>query len=194
VTAFVAGLYAVSAAVLAIPLLGERLERSTLAALLAALVGTALLADVRTGEATALGIGLALVAALCFGLFLVLSRRWGVSHGLTGPVVGLATLTISGILCLVLAIATGEPMIPPAPRLDAGAAGQVLVVAGMRRLEARHASAMLLLNPPTAAVLSVLLLGEGLSPIQLVGAAAVLVAIAVASGVAGIRPRAGGSG
>lgn len=194
VTAFVAGLYAVAAAILAIPLLGERLERSTLVALLTALVGTALLAEVSPGEETALGIGLALGSALCFGLFLVLSRRWGASHGLTGPIVGLATLTISGVVCLVLAVAAGQPLVPPDARMDAvlatawiavapGAAGNVLVVAGMRRLEARYASAMLLLNPPTAAILSILLLGVGLSPVQLVGAAAVLVAIAVASGV-----------
>ncbi|HEX5039120.1 MAG TPA: DMT family transporter [Candidatus Limnocylindria bacterium] len=198
VTAFVAGLYAVTAAILAVPVLGERLERSTLVALLAALVGTALLAEVQPGEETVLGIGLALLAALCFGLFLVLSRRWGTAHGLTGPLVGLATLTISGVLCLLLALAAGQPMVPDAARLDAviatgwiavapGAAGQVLVVAGMRRLEARYASAMLLLNPPTAAILSVLLLGQGLTPVQLVGAAAVLVAIAFASGIVGHR-------
>jgi drug/metabolite transporter (DMT)-like permease len=57
------------------------------------------------------------------------------------------------------------------------------VVVGMRRLPARRASAFLLLNPPTAVLLSWLLLGEHFSIGQFVGAALVLVAMAGASGL-----------
>jgi drug/metabolite transporter (DMT)-like permease len=53
----------------------------------------------------------------------------------------------------------------------------------MRRLEARRASFYLLLNPPTAAVLAFVLLGERLEPHQIVGGGLVLVAIAAASGL-----------
>lgn len=193
VTAFVAGLYAVLAALFAIPILGERLDRRTLAALLAALLGTVLLSDLRPDRDTWVGIGIALIGAAAFALFLVLSRRWSAVHALSGPTIGIATMTIGAAVALAAIALSGEPLVPRQPRIDAtaslawlaagpGAAASVLVVAGMRRLPARRASVFLLLNPPTAAVLSVLLLGQALSAIQLVGAVSVLVAIGVASG------------
>lgn len=199
VTAFVAGLYAVLAAAFAIPLLGERLERPTLAALLVALVGTILLSELRLDDVNLAGIGVGLVAATTFGLYLVLSRRWGRPYGLTGATIGLTSLTATGVAALAVVLVTGEPLVPADLRLDAaaaigwlaigpGVAAAVLVVSGMQRLETRHASAFLLLNPPTAAVLAAVLLGERLSLLQLVGGACVLVAIAAASGI--VRSRA----
>ena len=64
-----------------------------------------------------------------------------------------------------------------------GALAAILVVTGMRRIPARRASAFLLLNPPTATLGAWLLLGERLSPLQLLGGALVLLAIAGASGI-----------
>lgn len=193
VTAFVAGLYAVLAALLAIPILGERLESRTLLALAAALGGTVLLSDLQASGADLGGIGLGLLAATAFALFLVLSRRWSARHGLTGATVGLASLTVSAAVTAVVAALDGSlvPEAPPAHATAAllwiaaapGAAASVLVVVGMRRLPARVASLFLLLNPPTAAVLGLVLLDERLSGMQLVGGALVLVAIAVAGGV-----------
>lgn len=196
VTAFVAGLYAVLAAALAVPLLGERLERSTLVALLAALFGTALLADLTLTVKTVAGIGLGLVAAASFGLYLVLSRGWARRRGLSGAVVGLSSLTMTGVAGVAAVVLAGEPMLPPVPRTDAllamgwlalgpGVVAAVLVVAGMQLLPARLASVFLLLNPPTAAVLAFVLLGERLSALQLIGGACVLVAMAVAAGMLG---------
>jgi probable blue pigment (indigoidine) exporter len=202
ITAFVAGLYAVLAAVLAVPLLGERLEARTFVALGAALAGTVLLSGIGGGSADAGGIALGLVAAAAFGTFLVLSRRWSAPHGLTSPTVALSTLSISTLVALGVAAASGDPLLRPDPPADSlvalgwlaagpGAAASVLVVIGMRRLPARYASAFLLLNPPTAALLGFVLLGETLDGVQLVGAALVLVAIAAASGAV---PARGGSG
>jgi DME family drug/metabolite transporter len=192
VTAFVAGLYAVLAAALAIPLLGERLERSTLAALLAALFGTLLLADLTLNAETIVGTGLALVAAASFGLYLVLSRGWARSRGLSGAVVGLSSLVMTGVAGLAAVALAAEPMVPDAPRADAlvaiawlalgpGVVAAVLVVAGMQLLPARLASAFLLLNPPTAALLALVLLGERLTALQLIGGACVLAAMASAT-------------
>jgi DME family drug/metabolite transporter len=192
VTAFVAGLYAVLAAALAIPVLGERLERSTLAALLAALFGTLLLADLTLNAETVAGIGLALVAAASFGLYLVLSRGWARSRGLSGAVVGLSSLAMTGVAGLAAVVLAAEPMVPDAPRADAlvaiawlalgpGVVAAVLVVAGMQLLPARLASAFLLLNPPTAALLALVLLGERLTVLQLIGGACVLAAMASAT-------------
>jgi DME family drug/metabolite transporter len=192
VTAFVAGLYAVLAAALAIPVLGERLERSALAALLAALFGTLLLADLTLNAETVAGIGLALVAAASFGLYLVLSRGWARSRGLSGAVVGLSSLAMTGVAGLAAVVLAAEPMVPDAPRADAlvaiawlalgpGVVAAVLVVAGMQLLPARLASAFLLLNPPTAALLALVLLGERLTVLQLIGGACVLAAMASAT-------------
>ena len=194
ITAFVAGLYAVLGAAFAIPVLGERPERSTLAALLLALVGAALLGEVQLGGDTALGAAVALLAAVCFAAFLVLSRRWSFAYGLPGPSIALAAQVLTALVALVLAGATG-PILPAAsPGADAVAAviwlglavaalATVLVVVGMRRLPARRASAFLLLNPPAAVLLSWLLLGERFSIGQFVGAGLVLVAMAGASGL-----------
>jgi drug/metabolite transporter (DMT)-like permease len=194
VTAFVAGLYAVIAALLAIPLLGERIERTTLLALVAALAGTVLLSDISRSRGSPGGVATALVAAIAFGTYLVLSRRWTGPYRLDGPLVGTTTMAISSVVTLSAAALVGDPLIPAEPSVNAlvamawlsvgpGAAAAVLVVAGVKRLEARYASLFLLLNPPTAALLAVLLLHERLEPLQVLGAACVLLAIAGASGV-----------
>ena len=194
ITAFVAGLYAVLAAALAVPLLGERPERITILSLGLALLGTVLLGDLQPSMRLAGGIGIGLVAAIAFALFLVLSRRWSVPYGLPGPSVALAALALSGAgTALLMGVAgvplTEGPLLPEAAwavawlALGPGALAAVLVVIGMRRLPARRASAFLLLNPPTAAVLAWVLLGERLSPIQLLGGALVLAAMAGASGL-----------
>ena len=195
VTAFVAGLYAVLAAALAVPVLGERPERRTVASLMVALVGTALLSDLRPSVDLAAGIGVGLVAAVSFALFLVFSRRWSRPYGLPGASVALVALGMSGIgigaLVPILGDAGVEGVVLPEAAaaviwlaVGPGALAAVLVVAGMRRLPARRASAFLLLNPPTAALGAWLLLGERLSAVQLIGGALILLAMAGASGLA----------
>ena len=197
VTAFVAGLYAVLASVLAIPLLGERIERRLILALFGAFLGTLLLSDLQAAAASAGGIALGLLAASAFSLFLVLSRRWGEPHRLTGPTVGLASLGISAVASAVVAGIDGS-LLPedPTPAASAavawiaagpGAAASVLVVVGMRRLPARHAGLFLLLNPPTAAILGYAVLGERLEFSQIVGAVLVLAAIGLATVVRSTR-------
>jgi drug/metabolite transporter (DMT)-like permease len=194
VTAFVAGLYAVLAAALGVPLLGERLERRTVAWLGLALAGTLLLSDLRPSAHLATGIVVGLGAAVAFALFLVLSRRWSAAHRLTGPVVALAGLSEMGVGIAIYALLAGDPGIWAPVRPEAVAAvvwlavgpgmlAAMLVVRGMQRLPARRASAFLLLNPPTATIGAWLLLDERLTPTQLVGGGLVLVAIAGASGL-----------
>ena len=59
-----------------------------------------------------------------------------------------------------------------------------MVVVRGQRLDARRVSALLLLNPIAAALLSLALLGERLSPVHPLGALLVLAGIASASGAA----------
>jgi drug/metabolite transporter (DMT)-like permease len=199
ITAFVAGLYAVLTALIAVPILHERLERLTLGALVLALVGAALLGELRLTGDQSLGVGVALVAAVLFATFLVLSRRWSHAYDLPGPAIGAAALGLTAVAAAVILPFSSAPAIPSPLRVDAvlgvawlaigpGAAAAIAVIIGMRRLEARRASAFLLLNPPTAAIGSWVLLGERFTLEQLLGAALILVAMALASGVLGRDP------
>jgi probable blue pigment (indigoidine) exporter len=198
VTAFVAGLYAVLAAALAIPLLGERLTWGTVAWLLLALAGTALLGDLRPSQNLAAGIAVALGAAIAFALFLVLARRWSDRYRLPGATISLVALAEMGSGLGVVTVWIGDPGTTGPARAEAvaavawlaigpGALAAILVVTGMRRLPARRASTFLLLNPPTAALGGWVVLGERLSAAQMAGAVVVLVAIAGAGGLFAAR-------
>lgn len=194
ITAFVAGMYAVLVAVIAVPLLHEHPEPSTLAALVLALIGAALLGEVTLRSDRTLGVGVALIAAILFASFLVLSRRWSHRYDLPGPAIGAASLALTavaaGVIVLVAPGTAGtQPLHADAVAaviwlaLGPGALAAFSVVVGMRRLEARHASTYLLLNPPTAAIGSAILLGERFTLVQILGALLILVAMAAASGL-----------
>ncbi|HET6380775.1 MAG TPA: DMT family transporter [candidate division Zixibacteria bacterium] len=203
VTSFVAGSYAVLAAVLGVPVLRERLSIGTILALTLALAGTALLAELRLSAETLPGVAWGLAASLAFGLFLVLTRRWSEPFALDSPVVALATLTLTPLGAGALTLIGGGPRvdtpIDPSAALAVawlaagpGATAAMLVTVSMRRLSAARASAFLLLNPPVATAGAALLLGERLSPLQLLGGALILVAIGAATRawrlVPGLRP------
>jgi drug/metabolite transporter (DMT)-like permease len=195
IAAFVSSLYAVLATFFAIPLLGERVRPMVVVALCVSLAGTALLAGFAPLGGSLLGIGLALVAAVSFGLYLVLARRWGPSHGLKGTIVVLALLLGRGPVVLAIELVR-EPasLVPPNPdplsllalaylALGPMLAAQILIVASVARVPARRTSASLLLTPLCAAVGAYVLLGDRLTPIELVGAALLLLGIAGASGL-----------
>jgi drug/metabolite transporter (DMT)-like permease len=195
VAGFVATLYAVVAALLAVPLLGERLRPGTVVAFLVALVGTALLAGFQPLDAPVAGVGFALVAALTFGLYLVLSRRWTATHGLDGTSIALANLVGRGPVLLAAQLILGPGALAPAVvdptaalalvglALIPSTASQLLIVASVRRVATRRTSASLLLTPLTGAVLSAALLEERLTPGELLGGALVVLGIAGASGL-----------
>lgn len=194
ITSFVAGLYAVLAAVFAPVVLRERLTRAAGAGFVLALVGTLLLAELHATASTITGVLVGLAAAVSYALFLVLSRRWSVPWRLAGPVVTLGTVVATGLpLGAWLVVTDPAALVPAHVRPDAllalawlaifpGVVAVTLIVVGVQRLDARRSSAFLLLNPIAAALLSWLLLGERLSPAQLVGAVLVLAGIASASG------------
>jgi drug/metabolite transporter (DMT)-like permease len=196
ITSFVAGLYAVLAAVLAPVLLRERLTPAAMVGFVLALAGTLLLAQLRATGSTLLGIGVGLGAALSYALFLVLSRRWSVAWRLPGSLVTLSLVLVTGVpLGGWLLVTDPGALLPRDVRPESLVAlawlaifpsvvAVLLVVAGVRRLDARRSSAFLLLNPVAATLLAWALLGERLGAGQWLGAGLVLGGMAAASGAA----------
>ena len=78
--------------------------------------------------------------------------------------------------------------------IGSSTAGNLLLMASVRRIPAGRTSAALLLTPVASAVIAAVVLGDRLSPAGLVGAAFVLAGMALASGVRWpSRPRGGAS-
>ena len=199
ITGFVAPLYAVLATLFAVPILGEPVRVMTVAAFVVALCGTTLLAGTAPLGAPLAGIAMAFAGAAMFGLFLVLARRWSRPYRLDGTLVTIANLAARGPgLLLVAAAVEPRPLIPasldPAAILalisiviGASSTGSLLVMASVRRVPAGRTSAALLLTPVSSALIAAVVLGERLPPSGLLGAALILVGIALASGLARFR-------
>jgi DME family drug/metabolite transporter len=192
IASFVAGLYAILAAVFAPFILRERLRLGALIGFAAALVGTGLLAELDVTGSDLGGIAWGLAAAVSFALFLVLSRRWARADAFDGITVALATMsaTAIGLGSIVLA---GEPaslrpdVVAPESLVALGwlaivaTGGQVLAVSSLRLVPASRTAAFLLLNPVSATVLAFALLGERPSSIQVLGGVVVLAGMAAAT-------------
>jgi DME family drug/metabolite transporter len=206
IAAFVAGLYAVLSAVIAPVLLPERLTLRVLAGFVLALLGTALLAELDPNGTDVAGMGWGFLAALSFALYLVLARRWSAPYGLDGLTVAFSIGSLAALVLGGFVLATDPALLAPtAPPVEAvvaigwlaavAALGPVLMVASVRLIPAARSAAFLLLNPITATILAVILLGERPSPLQLAGGALVLLGMAAATipGRAGPERTGGGA-
>lgn len=195
ITGFVAPLYAVLATLFAVPLLGERVRISTLAAFGLAFMGTALLAGAVPAGAPPVGVLLALLSAAMFGLYVVLARRWGARYRLDGTLITIANLIGRGPVLLVAAVILDPGgVVPAAPDpaaiialltivFGSSTSGNLLLMASVRRVPSGRTSAALLLTPVASAVIAAIVLGERLSPGGILGAAFILCGMAVASGL-----------
>ena len=192
IASFVAGLYAVLAAVVAPFVLRERLSPRALVGFIVALAGTALLAELDLNARGIEGIAWGLVGATSFAFFLVLSRKWGREDGLDGLVIALATMAVAAITLGLIVIVIRPASLAPASiapeataamawLVVAAAGGQALAAASVGLIPASRSAAFLLLNPIVATVLSFALLGERPSGIQLLGGVLVLAGIAAAT-------------
>lgn len=196
VAGFVATLYSVFSAILAVPILGERLTPTALGSFVLALAGTALLADPGSLHGSVEGIVIALGAALCFGLYLVFARKWAGLPGMGGSSMALAVLVGRGPLLVVIELIREPAALAPSgvdlPILLAmaylsivpGGLAQVFILVSTRRIAARRTSAWLLLTPLTSAGLALVLLGETPTALQVVGGTLVVLGIMGASGAA----------
>ena len=192
IASFVAGLYAVLAAVFAPFLLREHLRPRALAGFVAALVGTAFLAELDLTGSGVTGILWGLWAAVFFALFLVLSRKWARIDGFDPLVVALATMTATALVLGAVVLATNPGSFQPSTLVPealvaigwlalVAAGGQALAVASTHLVPASRTAAFLLLNPVTATILSFLLLGERVQPIQVLGGGLVLLGMGAAT-------------
>ena len=192
IASFVAGLYAVLAAVIAPFVLREGLRPRALLGFVVALGGTALLAELDLTAHDLGGIAWGLVAAVAFALFLVLSRKWGREEGVDGFVIALATMSVAAVVLGTVVVTTHPASLLPtsiAPEailalawlVATAAGGQALAAASVRLVPASRSAAFLLLNPIVATLLAFILLGERPSTVQLVGGALVLLGIAAAT-------------
>lgn len=170
--------------------IGTPLTATRLLTAVAGIGGVALLVLGPTAQLDMVGVAAALIGALSMACGVVLTRMW------KPPVSALTftgwQLTAGGILLLPIALSF-EPALPPLTALNiAGFAWLGLFGAaltyflwfrGIERVGPQSVTGLGFLSPLTAVLLGWLVLGEALTPFQILGAAIVLVCV-----VAGARP------
>jgi drug/metabolite transporter (DMT)-like permease len=181
ITGFVVALYSIFSAAIA-PLL------------LNALLGTVLLAQLSLTDTSMPGMAAGLGAAVSYGFYLALGRRWLGPFAIRPEQAALSASVLTALVVLAWLAATDPGVLMPDTwRADAlvalvwlgfvMVAGQTLVMASVRRVRAEVSASLLLLNPLTAALLGITILGESLSATQAFGGLLVLVGMALASGL-----------
>lgn len=185
-------LYPAGVALVSVLWFGERLDRARWTALGVSLGGMALVVagTGSLGDIDAVGVGLALVAAMA-QVFYVLAARHGFAH-VPGPQA--AAFTMGGAAALYLLIAVGlavagsgsldtlgQPISSSAaiaPVLLAGVIGAgiptLAFITGIRRLGPSQAAILATLEPVVGVGLAAWLLAEQPAPVQVVGGALIL--------------------
>jgi drug/metabolite transporter (DMT)-like permease len=171
---------------LAGPLFGERVTRRAGVWSLVAFFGTVLvmLGSAHAASSTLKGDALAFVNLFAFTAYFLASKRFRQGVAAWDYVVGMTT--VSGIVIVALTLATTDDFGSPAPwewavlaaiAIFPGTLGHVLSNWAHAHVTAFAASMILLAVPVVATAGAFALLGEPVSPLQLVGAAIVFAAI-----------------
>ncbi|GJE11028.1 MULTISPECIES: DMT family transporter [Methylobacterium] len=193
IAALVGSLQPLLTALLAQPLLGERVSGRRALGILMGFAGAGLVLAPKLGATDpsgippqALAVSFVAVLALTFGT--LWQKRTG---GRVDLLAGATLQFVGGMACAIpLALVFGSAAIDPAPALWLGLAWAVLVnsVAGIllllaliRRGAVAGVAALFFLVPPVAALLGFLLFGEVLTPLQGAGMALATLGVAVAS-------------
>ncbi len=171
--------------------LGVQLSLKGMIAATAGIGGVALLVISPEAELDAIGVGAALVGALAMACGVVLTRKW------RPPVSALTftawQLTAGGLLLAPFALIAEPPLPPLDPTTLAGLAWLGLIGAaltyffwfrGIERLGPSAVTSFGFLSPLTAVLLGWIVLGEALSPMQMLGALIVLGCIRLGSSAA----------
>jgi drug/metabolite transporter, DME family len=181
----------------------EPLDRVRGLALLLALGGMAAVVlgglDPANGvRVDALGIGLALAAALCQTVFMTFSRGYAsiptdqamtILLGGSALIAGVAGLAIGGVDVLLLPLGSASLLLLLiAVGLFVAALPSFLFLTGIRRIGSVRTGILMLFEPVVGVVLAAVFLSEGLSPVQVAGGATILLAaIMVQRGVVPAR-------
>jgi len=180
--------------------LGERPSRATLVALPIVLVGVALISGVgggAYGRDPVLGVILGVLTALCYAGYLLVIRRGGRDIRRPAGPVAVATASTAAVAALI-GFAAGD--LDPTPSLESlgwlallgvtsQSAGYLMISLSLPRLPAVVTSIILLAQPVATVFLSMWLLAESPSGIQLAGVSLVIGGIFYAT-VATSRARA----
>ena len=161
-----------------------------LAGLAAALLGTGLLVRASLGfsPTALLGDALGVVTAMFYAWYLMSMKRLRERGAATLQLMAVTT-TITAVLLLPIAFASGETLLPPSAAgwlkllglaWISHAAGQGLIAYALARLPAAFSAVGLLLQPVLAGIFAWLLLGEALAALQVAGGAVVLAGIYLA--------------
>ncbi len=188
VTALVLYTYPVIVALLAALVGVERLTGRAVLAALGAFAGCALTArGAPSGAPLSLpGVAWALVAALVYASYIVLSSRFGA--GVPARVLALHLAQAAAVVCVAFGLAGGGLALPLDARALLAVAGMGVVstvvamiafLAGMALVGPTRASVLSSLEVVVTLVLAFLFLGERLGPQQWAGAALILGAVAL---------------
>lgn len=198
VAATLIALQPLAVGVLAVPILGERLELRRILAGIAGALGVGLLVLRSDAALDPLGVLIALAAAGCMAVGVVLTGRWG----RPGEAVNFAAwqLTAGGLVLVPAALALdGLPRTLSAGNiagyvylaLPGAALTYPLWFRGIARLSAPLAAFLGLLSPVAATVLGWTVKHETFTPLQMLGFMVVVGSILAAQGGAGRRDRSG---
>jgi drug/metabolite transporter (DMT)-like permease len=172
---------------------GERPSRSVFVALPVVLLGVLLISGAIGGGAygsnPGLGVVLGLLTAFCYAGYLLIIRRGG--RDLRRPAGPVAIATAStAVVAAVVGVIGGDLDPLPAPAslawlallgLSSQSLGYLLISLSLSRLPAVLTSIILLAQPVMTVALSMVLLHEAPSPVQLLGVALVVGGIAAAT-------------
>lgn len=181
--------YPVFTALGAWAILGQRPSRYQGAALLLTLTGavlTANLAEIRSGEISLLGLGLALLAAVAHGLYMVTGER------IAGRLTATTATTLTRIAILSGSILLNPRVFAEVPHISStgwiislvaavvsGVAPFLFLNQGIGLIGANRAAIVSVAELPFALGLGLLFQGDIIHPTQLIGAALIIAAVIV---------------
>lgn len=177
-------LYPTLVALLAAAFLQQPLSRTKLAAVLAALAGTALIIGGDTSGSLP-GIILGIGAALIYSIYILVGSRILQAEGAlpAATVVMIAAAAVFAVMA-----AAGRPALPEGSAGWAAVAAIALVstviamvffFAGLARLSAADAATVSTLEPLVTVFLAALFLGESITPVKLAGGIIIITALVV---------------
>ena len=171
-------------AVLAAVVLKQRLTRVKVAAVVLALLGTALVIG-QLGGGTPLGIALGLLSAVAYAIYILISSQLTPRAGAI-PATTVVVLAAATVLSTIMVVR--GPQFPTSPAGWAAIAGLAVVstviaigtfFAGLERIGPAEASTISTIEPVVTVALAAVILGETVAPIQLLGGILILGAVIV---------------